>query len=85
MVAACDYELLGKTFEEGDYQIQVSRDFYEDLKVNPETFISHLHEATIINLVGEMVIEHAIEAGFLEKDGVIRIKGIPHAQIFRMM
>jgi hypothetical protein len=84
MVAACDSELLGKTFEDGDYQIQVSPEFYEDVKVRPENFISHLSEATIINLVGERVIDHAIKAGLVEEDGVIRIKGIPHAQIFRM-
>jgi len=84
MVAACDYELLGKTFEDGDYQIQVSPDFYDDVKVSPENFISHLTEATIINLVGERVIDHAIKAGLVEEDGIIRIKGIPHAQIFKM-
>lgn len=84
MVAACDSELLGKTFEDGDYQIQVSPDFYEDVKVSPENFISHLSEATIINLVGERVIDQAIKAGIMEEGGVIRIKGIPHAQIFRM-
>jgi hypothetical protein len=84
MVAACDTELIGKTFEDGDYQIQVSPEFYEDLKVNPETFISHLQQATIINLVGERVIDHAVKAGVLGEDGIIRIKGIPHAQVFKM-
>ena len=84
MVAACDYELLGKCFEEGECQIDVSPEFYQDLKVNPETFLSHLDEATIINLVGERVIELAINAGVIDECGVIRIGGVPHAQVFRM-
>ena len=85
MVAACDSELLGKTFEEGDFQIQVSPEFYEDVKVNKDTFLSHLGEATIINLVGKTVIDYAVEAGIVDKDGIIKISGVPHAQIFRMM
>jgi hypothetical protein len=84
MVAACDTELIGKTFEDGDYQIQVSSEFYDDLKVNPETFLSHLQQATIINLVGEHVINHAVKAGILDEEGIIRIKGVPHAQVFKM-
>ncbi len=85
MVAACDSDLLGKTFEEGDYLLQVAPEFYEDVKVNKETFLSHLGQATIINLVGKTVIDYAIEAGIVDEDGVIKISGVPHAQIFRMM
>ncbi len=85
MVAACDAELLGKNFEEGDYQLQVAPEFYKDLQVNKETFLAHLGQATIINLVGKRVIDYAIEAGVIDEGGVIKISGVPHAQVFRMM
>jgi hypothetical protein len=85
MVAACDYELLGKCFKEKNYQIDITPEFYKDLKVSKETFMAHLHSATIINIVGKRVTEYAIEAGVLEESGIITINGVPHAQIYRMV
>jgi len=84
MVAACDRELLDKKFEEGELILEVKRSFYYESFVSDITFINSMKIATIANLVGEHVISLAIKEGFIEEEGVIKIKGVPHAQMFLM-
>ena len=85
LVGACDEKLLGKKFEDGKFQIDVSKEFYGGQKIKREGLIEYLKEATIANLVGSETIKCAIEIGLIDPDCVIRIKGIPHAQMVRML
>lgn len=85
LVAACDCNLVGKCFTEGELQLVVSESFYGDEEVELETFIAQLKIATIANLVGEEVITKALEAGFVDKNGIIKVKGVPHAQIVKII
>lgn len=84
MVAACDRELLGKKFEEGELILEVKDSFYYESFVTDLTFLNSMKIATIANLVGEHVVDLAIREGYVEKEGVIRIGGVPHAQMFLM-
>lgn len=81
LVAACDSNLLGKKFTEGKLKLEISKEFYESIIVDDEAFLNQLNFATIANLVGENVISKAIEAGIVDESCVIKIDGIPHAQI----
>jgi hypothetical protein len=85
LVGACDEKLLGKKFEDGKLQIDVSKDFYGGQKIKREGLIEYLKEATIANLVGPETIKCAIEIGLIDPDCVIKIKGVPHAQMVRML
>ena len=84
MLAACDEGLLDKKFEEGELQLQVHSSFYDGHRVDEEGLIAQLGNSTIANLVGELVVKCAIEAGLVTEDCIIRIQGIPHVQIVRM-
>lgn len=85
LIAACDEKLIGKTFEEGKYQIDIRKDFYDGERVTPEVLKKILENATIANLVGDETIRHAIEMGLIDPDCIIKIKGIPHAQMVKML
>lgn len=85
LVAACDEQLIGKTFEEGKYHLEVSEKFYKGEKVNTAVFKKFLAEATIANLVGEETIKSAVEIGIIDPNCIIKIKGIPHAQMVKMI
>lgn len=85
LIGACDEELLGKKFEDGKFQIDVDKNFYEGERINPEALKKYLEDATIANLVGEKTIKCAIELGLVDPDCIIKIKGIPHAQMVRML
>jgi len=79
LVAACDEELLGKTFRERGLKIEVSA-FYAGDPVTEEQFLAHLRFATIGNFVGKETIAIVTRGGFVAEDGVLWIDGVPHAQ-----
>lgn len=85
LIAACDEKLIGKTFEEGKYQIKVRKDFYDGQRVTPKILKEFLKNVTIANLVGDETIKCAIEMGLINPECVIKIKGIPHAQMVKML
>ncbi len=85
MVAACDRELLGKKFEEGELHLEVKKEFYFESYVSDKTFLNSMKLATIANLVGEHVISLAIREGYIDEDGIIKIEGVPHAQMFLLL
>ncbi len=80
LVAACDADLVGKSFSDGELQLDVSS-FYDGDKIDKEELVRHLRLATIANFVGDEVVGIAIEEGYVEKDCVIRVDGVPHAQM----
>jgi len=85
LIGACDEKLLGQTFEEGKFQIEVTKEFYGGEKITSEVLKKFLEDATIANLVGHETIKAAIDMGLVDPDSVIKIKGVPHAQMVRML
>jgi len=85
LVAACDEQLIGKILEEGKYHLEVSEGFYDGERVTTAVLKKFLAEATIANLVGKETIKCAIEIGIIDPDCIIRVKGVPHAQMVKMI
>jgi len=85
VVGACDEHLLGKKFIEGKFQIDVAKKFYEGRRIDIKTFEKYLTDATIANLVGEETVKCAIKLGLVNPDCILKIKGVPHAQMIRML
>ena len=85
LIGACDEELLGKKFSEGKFHLDVCHRFYDGRRITIETLKEYLEIATIANLVGEKAVQCAIKMGLIDPDCIIRIKGIPHAQMVRML
>jgi len=85
LIGACDEKLIGKKFSEGKFQIEVRKEFYDGERVGIEKLKRYLENATIANLVGEEAVKCAIEIGIVDPDCVIKIKGIPHAQMVKMI
>ena len=80
LVAACDTDILGRKLSEGKLRLDVSKDFYDGFEVSEDELEVHLRTCTIANLVGERVVGLAIKLGYVAKENVIRIEGVPHAQ-----
>ncbi|USS41766.1 DUF424 domain-containing protein [Thermococcus aggregans] len=85
LVAACDEELLGKTFREGELKLEVKERFYKGELREVEDLKSLLEEATIANLTGERCVSKAIELGYVDPKRVLRIQGVPHAQMAKLL
>ena len=84
LIGACDEKLIGKKFVDGKFQIDVSKEFYDGERITIEVLKKYLEKATIANLVGEQTVQCAIKLGLVDPECILRIKGIPHAQMVRM-
>jgi len=85
IVGACDEKLLGKKFTKGNIQIDASSNFYDGERVNKKTLKKYLEDATIANLVGVEAVKCAVEMGLVDPHFILKIKGVPHAQMVRMI
>ena len=85
VIGACDEKLLGKKFVDGNFQIDVSKNFYQGQIIDKKTLEKFLNDATIANLVGKETVKCAINMGLVNPDCILKIKGVPHAQMIRML
>jgi len=85
IVAICDSELLGKKFQDGKMQIDLSGEFFNgEEKTDSETLEiieDSAREDATFNIVGEKSCKLAIEAGIISKQGIKKIQGIPVALV----
>jgi len=84
LLAVCDAEILGKTFQEKDLSFEVKEEFYKGVKTSVDEALSLVRQSTIVNLVGANVVQKAIEKGYVHPEAVITICGVQHAQIVKM-
>jgi hypothetical protein len=84
LLAVCDCELLGKTLREGKIVFHIKDEFYNGRKATVEEAMGMINNSTIVNLVGKECVEKAISEGFVHPEAVIKIQGVPHAQIMKL-
>ncbi|ASJ09998.1 hypothetical protein A3L12_01130 [Thermococcus sp. P6] len=85
LLAACDEELLGRTFREGKLKLEVKERFYKGELVEEDALEELLEKATIANLTGERCVGRAVELGYVDEARILRIQGVPHAQMAKML
>lgn len=78
-IACCDEDLLDQEFKEGKLCIKISNQFFGGSLINLEDAIHILKESSNYNIVGESVIEKAIDYKILRRESVRLINGVPMA------
>ncbi|MBD3247376.1 DUF424 family protein [Candidatus Pacearchaeota archaeon] len=85
IVAVCDTELLGKYFEEDEFQLDIKKSFYEGEEKNKEEAIQIMKEMkkedATFNIVGKKSTQAALEAGIINEKGIKTINDIPFALV----
>lgn len=85
VVAICDKELLGKKFEEGEFQIDVKENFFLGKEVSEKEIIEIINdmakEDATFNIVGENSVNLVLKTGIINKEGIKTIQGIPVALV----
>jgi hypothetical protein len=85
LVSACDADVMGETFENGDVSLTVEEAFYAgenaERGVSAERIAQSLSSCTTANLVGKRTVDVAIEHGFVDEETVMDIDGTRHAQL----
>jgi uncharacterized protein len=84
LLAVCDCELLGRTLREGKIVFKIKDEFYNGRKGTVEEAMGMINNSTIVNLVGKACVEKAIAHGYVHPEAVIKIEGVPHAQIMKL-
>ncbi len=84
LVAVCDSDVLGETFEEGEFSLTVTEEFYGGEEADEETVIDSLARADIANIVGTQAVGLAVEAELIDEANVLEVGETHHAQLLRM-
>lgn len=80
ILALCDADLIGKKFEEGKKQLDLTGDFYRGEEKSEKEIRALLNGVYIINLVGEKSLA-LMKKLKLNPETILKIKNIPHAEI----
>lgn len=80
VVAICDSKLVGKKFDEGKLQLDLSSNFYRGDERSEDEIGQLVKDPCIVNLVGEESIGWAVKVGLVEKKDIIKISNVPHVQ-----
>lgn len=85
IVAICDKTLLGKKFEQDNFQIDVKESFYDGEEKNEQEILSIINKMTkedaTFNIVGKKSIQCALKAGIIKEKGIKTIQDIPFALV----
>jgi hypothetical protein len=80
VVGLCDSELVGKKFEEGKKQLDVTEHFFKGEEVTHDEAVVRLRQLALddatFNVVGQEAVKAAIEAGVLGDEGVGEVSGV---------
>ena len=85
LVAVCDSSILGKKFEQGNFQLDIKESFYRGEEVSEEKAIEIMKsmsaEDSTFNIAGEKSVNAAIKAGVITRESVGKVQGIPFALV----
>ncbi|MDP3027473.1 MAG: DUF424 domain-containing protein [Nanoarchaeota archaeon] len=83
IVAICDSELLGKKFEQGNLQLDLTGEFFKgDEKSEKEVFEIMKDASTedaSFNIIGKQATQLALKSGIISKEGIKKVQGVPFA------
>ena len=83
ILAACDEDIVGKTFRGDGLRITVSELFYKDRTVTEEEFSDMMDAASMMNLVGNRTVDFAVKAGYVDEKRILTVGGVKHAQVVK--
>ena len=85
VIAICDSNLIGKTFEEGNKQIIVNPKFYQGEEKNEQEVLEIIEKGTAedftFNIVGTEAVKLALKCGLVKEEGITTIQSIPIALV----
>lgn len=84
VVALCDEKLIDKIVDKKVRKIKISKHFYGGELIDKEEAVKIMNKASIGNLIGEEIVEIAEKNGFISRENIILIDGIPHAQFVKI-
>lgn len=83
VAAVCDQELLGKRIDvRNGLTVEVAQSFYGGNLLEEDQVFEHIEHATIVNLVGNEIVERAVKRGLAHSSAAVKLGGVSHLQIY---
>ena len=84
IINICDLNILGKEINQGDFSINISREYYYGgEEISNEQAIKLLNSSSIINLVGKDIVNLALSLNLAKKNSVKTVEKVPFLMIFK--
>lgn len=83
MINMCDLDILGKKIQQGDFMINISKEYYYSEEITIKEAIELLKSSSIMNLVGQGIVDLALSLNLAKRNRVKTIENIPFLMIFR--
>jgi hypothetical protein len=80
ILAICDSSIIGKEFTQDDLQLDLTSEFYKGEEKSEAELLELIKDAYIINAVGKECIDFLLKHNLIDKENIITIDNIPHAQ-----
>ncbi len=85
IVNICDIHLVGKEINQNDLTINLSKDYFYQEEITTKEAVKILKSASIINLVGNDIVNLALNLNLAKKNSVKIIENIPFLMIFKFI
>jgi hypothetical protein len=85
IIAICDSNLIGKTFEEGNRCIFINPNFFQGEEKAENEVLEIIEQGSAedytFNIVGQESIAIALKSGIIKQEGITTIQGVPIALV----
>jgi hypothetical protein len=81
ILAICDSDLIGKKVTEGNRQLDLASSFYKGEETEEKEVNELIKQAYMLNLVGKKAVDFALKNKLIEKENILFVAKIPHAQV----
>jgi len=81
VLVVTDSDILGKTFEEGKLQLDLSKEFYKGEEKNKEEVVAVLKKFSHLHLTGKGAVAIGVEQDYVDPQKILFVQGVPHAEV----
>lgn len=81
LLVITDKDILGKKFEEGRRQLDLSQQFYQGTEETVDMVKSLLEKARHIHATGKLAVAILVESDLVLPSRIFYVQGIPHAEV----
>lgn len=81
LLVVTDTEILGKKFEQGKLQLDLTSDFYAGQEKSADQVRTMLQDARYVHFTGQSAVRLGIEEKLIDTQKVLLVRGVPHAEV----
>ncbi|MBU0470907.1 MAG: DUF424 family protein [Nanoarchaeota archaeon] len=81
LVVVTDSNIIGKIFEEGNRQLDLTKKFYQGELKGKEEVKKLFEKSRHLHLTGKGAVAIGVELDLVDGEKILIVKGVPHAEV----